>query len=382
MNIPEWPEIQPLSKITPTSFEALRMCKLRAVLNSSPGFSRYSRMHPKTIIGIVCHDILHRLNTGQYDKFDPDEFCYLLRSEYKQQCNTWFMDSNYTNRLYTYDRPEEWPGYNIQHHRLQAKALKLYKIRRQYFPTEKISDLSNDTQVYVEHELSACKGYLSGTLDRIVHFHGGNALIEDYKTGEIYDDNNQLKPNIRRQMLLYATLCHSALQTEKITLRVVPLHGNVYEEIVDLAEAKLLTDEALQLLNRVNEQIQQISLGYLSPKSLAQPSIESCLSCPFKFRCKTFWSKKHESVSDSGYFDIVGQLTRFAKLGKSLNLVLSSKEFTKSVIIIKVPLTFLDYLSEQIKHSTQIMLLNLKQISENHDSVYMEPTLTTTLWNV
>ncbi|QQE78384.1 PD-(D/E)XK nuclease family protein [Alicyclobacillus sp. SO9] len=369
MKIPEWPHPSRLEKTSPAGFESLLSCPLKGFLDTVPSLPAHRVTHPKALIGIVCHDMLRRASVGAYDHIDPSEIKQVLREQFHQKCQHLLLSSVNASQSQRYGSPENWPGYNIRYYRLQASALQTFERRS---TNTNRSDMSN-VDILAERELKSSNGRLVGRPDRMIYREHGDAIIEDYKTGEIYD-GNELRAHIRRQMLLYTFLCVESFDVHNVTFRVIPMNGVVYEENVDLAEAVRFGDSVFDTLDSINTSLLEISRGEKLFNELAQPSAESCAFCPYRNRCDTYWSSM--TTSNGSFLDVEGRIDSVSSSSHYTEIRLTSTSSGQSFVI-SAPITFYD---SHLEPSQRIRCIQLRKVGESSTDIFTEVYEDTTIW--
>lgn len=369
MQIPEWPHPNPIEKTSPAGFESLLSCLLKGFLDTVPDFPSHRVTHPKALIGIVCHDMLQRVHAGAYDNVEPSKIKEVLREQFRQRCQHLLLVSANTKESQRYGSPENWPGYNIRYYRLQALALQAYERRKGNQNRSEIQSVA----ILAERELKSSNGKLVGRPDRVIYQEHADAVIEDYKTGEIYD-GNQLKPHIRRQMLLYTFLCVESFHVHNVTIRVVPMNGVVYEENVDISEVFQLAKNIFETLDSVNRSLFDISRGARHFNDLAQPSTESCTFCPYRNRCDTYWSSI--THSNNSLIDVEGTIDSVNSSSNYTEIRLTSTNSGQSFVI-SAPNSYMDF---HLEPSKTIRCIQLRKVGENSTEILAEVYEDTTIW--
>ncbi|MCT8140496.1 PD-(D/E)XK nuclease family protein [Anaerobacillus sp. CMMVII] len=145
---------------------------------------------------------------------------------------------------------------------------------------------------FVEASFTSNNGKLKGKPDR-VWIKNKEIIIEDYKSGSIYDDEEKLHSSILEQMYLYAYLCSEGLSVESIKIRVIPLNKEIFEEEIGLDEIQYVAQTAFDIVDNINNIIDNITDLKKSYNDLASPDEKNCLFCSFKFKCERYWEVNH-----------------------------------------------------------------------------------------
>lgn len=333
MEIPPIPKLEELKYLTPSLYETLRICPLRGILGNNEDFKRYIYYHPKTIIGIVSHEIINAVNNNKIRLdnrvTDFDSISKLIKNVFRNRCNFYYDIQKESPFLLKFREVEEWPGYHLRLARLIRLIKRLFSEKN--FENQQKRHLNFENLSAYEKTFMALEGRLRGRPDKIRVINENELLIEDYKTGEIYD-GFLLKPSIRRQMLLYSFICQETFKIKNIRFVVIPLSvEEAYVESVDLEEAKHIAEELDLTLKTLNKEIKEIILKNKTIYSLATPSLTGCRFCSFKFFCEKFWENR-ELQLEKDSFSIQGKIVDYKQYGKFTNIYMDCN-LSKMVII-------------------------------------------------
>ena len=166
-----------------------------------------------------------------------------------------------------------------------------------------------------ERSYSAYGGRLRGRADA-VYSRGGHTEIEDYKTGNIYDEvpgtGLVLKPHLRKQIMLYATMHHDETGEWPAAGSIVPLVGSKERVPVEPAEAGQEASVALSMLESYNQKVRTPGIRL---EALASPSPAACGFCNYKLVCTPFWEQVSPKWTWTGGEAIRGTVLRLATTG-------------------------------------------------------------------
>lgn len=113
MEIPPIPKLEELKYLTPSLYETLRICPLRGILGNNEDFKRYIYYHPKTIIGIVSHEIINAVNNNKIRLdnrvTDFDSISKLIKNVFRNRCNFYYDIQKESPFLLKFREVEEWP---------------------------------------------------------------------------------------------------------------------------------------------------------------------------------------------------------------------------------------------------------------------------------
>lgn len=364
MKLPDWPTPDLIPYLTPSSYMVLRSCALKGVLSRSAIYKDLVYIHPKARIGSVCHEILERIGRGEFDQLAEVELADQIEVLYKQLClnqYTLAMQGVYMEKAL----PENWPGYYIRLARLKLIGWNLWNDRK--------NAVIRKSRQFLEQSVNVFDGKLKGRPDRFLFISQNELLIEDYKTGLIYDEDLKLTEGIRQQMLVYSAILHQLYPNSSIRFRVIPLKGAAYEELVNIGEALQLAEEAVNLLEKINLDLSDIVNTNKSFDDLAQPSFDNCVYCSYKFKCNKFFQQE---FTDQKLISMKGKFVSYALKGSGfLEIILKNEFINQSIVIRKLPGDKYDFFCTLNEQSTII----ITDLIKNEDYIY-EASLYTTIW--
>ncbi|MCM3195815.1 PD-(D/E)XK nuclease family protein [Priestia megaterium] len=357
IRVPPLPEAKKINCITPTSYETFKTCYLRGIIESNINFKKFIYFHPKTILGIVSHEIISDIYSNNLNEVLGNDFNSIvntIKEIFKNKCQFYANQSKENPFILKSNDVENWPGYNM-------RLTRLIRFIQKNVNTNGKKQQTLKNKGGIEKTYEVFNGKLKGKPDRIRKSNDHEIIIEDYKTGQILEAGS-LKPHIRRQMLLYSFICQEAFKVSKIRSIVIPLFGQPYEEEVDLLEAKSIANDAITILNDVNRQIEEVNSGLKSLLDLATPSKNACRYCSFKFVCGRFWGN-HELRLSKDSFNVEGKVLGYKQYGKFTNIYIDCN-LSKIVILKNINEIAGSLLGETIK------LIDL-QLEDNDDLYFI-----------
>jgi hypothetical protein len=142
----------------------------------------------------------------------------------------------------------------------------------------------------------------------VIH-RGPTHEIEDYKTGALYEADptgaTAVKSHYRVQMLLYAALEHAATGSWPTRATLIPLQGPPALIAIDPDEAAHVAEMSMDALDTYNAAVEADA----DFQTLASPSAETCVYCPYAIRCPAFWNAASENWRDAGIVAVSGEIT-------------------------------------------------------------------------
>ncbi len=276
------PHMEPrrLEYVSPSNLGALEQCLLQVAFSTDPRYRKQVFQGPKARLGSACHALLDRISKGELAGVPEPAWRTKLEEIWKDEASKQ-ENSALNSPLERHLGPvRRWPGYAIRRARVLRRASEILR-RKQHAGGRTAS-------VRTERRYRSYGGKLRGRADA-VYSSGSRTVIEDYKTGNIHEEQPghgvTLKESYRRQILLYAAMHHYETGTWPEAGYVVPLVGEREEVRIDPVEARQEAENAVQLLERYNAQLLEASSYW----ELASPSQEACRFCDYKAFCKPFW---------------------------------------------------------------------------------------------
>jgi hypothetical protein len=229
--------------------------------------------------------------------------------------------------------PKTWPFYQMKR---ISTILDIVKITSGNEPGKETKSTPTQAEVW----LKGHGGLMIGQAD-VIHTSQAGAEIVDYKTGRIFDSEESsngettLKPAYKRQLLIYSDLYHEVHGEWPIRATISSLHDGSYSIVPDPVEAEKIASEAIELLERFN---QQASTGLVE----ASPSEEGCLYCPFKAVCTDYL--EHSDVAwQSTSTTIRGWVAKIDEAGRWIRLTdVSGNTERMEATVIQVPSPLVD----------------------------------------
>ena len=301
-------EIRQLPYVTPSRAFALETCFLRVAFDAGLNHAGDIFRGPKARLGSASHAVLERASKHGFDHVPKEERRYHLRRVWDEEARKEGDAAQNSELEKHFGPPERWPGYNIQ--KARAVAAALGKLERQDRATG-----GSGGSALAERSYSAYGGRLRGRADA-VYSRGGHTEIEDYKTGNIYDEvpgtGLMLKPHLRKQIMLYAAMHHDETGEWPAAGSIVPLVGSKERVPVEPVEAGQEASVALSMLESYNQKVRTPGIQL---EALASPSPAACGFCNHKLVCTPFWKQVSPKWTWTGGEAIRGTVLRLATSG-------------------------------------------------------------------
>ena len=308
--------VEPVSNISPTTFNKIRDCALKALWSLSkkpPLLPQY----PKAKLGIIVHKLLSESGRGQ---LLPD------RSAISARWNQLVKEIQDEMRASSFERHlvplrKSVPDIEVRRIRTIQKVLEIANARWAAEPR----DESHRAVSRSGHEIrvQSNDGLIRGTIDAVIRTSVGS-IIRDYKSGPVLepDGHNEYQPKgvYQTQLKLYAALYAESCGEWPTSLELVPLSGTTHEVAFDRKECSDLLDEARDALQNLNSKVSENPSESL-PSLLANPSPAACTFCQYRPACKPYLVATAEIKDGEWPLDVVGIVKNVRQLGNGKSML-------------------------------------------------------------
>lgn len=307
-----WPPSgKPSAPVSPSLYEALTECPLRACFGCSPGYG--PRTSPRTRLGTAYHDTLARLPSLSISG--------LTRRGMRDKAVTWFREELAVQRAraerHLRERALTWPEEQIQAMEISL-ALKTNDVPVHLPLTRNVEQQVDRPQENYQPHLStgpslreqplvSRDGLVCGRPDLIESGPSGGVVV-DYKTGSL--DAEETRARYVRQCLVYAWLWHDQPYSWPATYRIEnPILGQVYEDAVD-------QDLAAKIVSDMRRIAQQMPLT--GPSTELARTGDHCGHCAYRPWCEPYWlwiggaSPAPTGEGDTQFMSLEGRLLQVA----------------------------------------------------------------------
>lgn len=347
---PALPSSRDLVSLSPTAFEAVRLCRLQGAFRQQGNGSPASR-NPTQVLGDLCHEVLEELvktgairEEGWAETLDP--LWRRVADRTAEQVHQVPHDPSLDGP------PTQWPGYVIKRARLAKAARRLHDL---------LDTVGHGAEFVSEIPLSSADGRLHGRPDLIVR-DATQTWIVDYKTGSVVDEDGLTpRPAYVRQLHFYALLEWENAGRWPTYGFLVPLNGPILEVAIDPAVSSGIGRDALQVIDSFN--------AVVPGAQPAAPGPIACRYCAWATRCGPFWEACDSSwdapmLAAAG---VVQSAVRTAIGGVSLVLdVHAGSVDTESVVVRNVSLAEHPNVAE-VSEGTAIALVNLRRLNRSEE---------------
>ena len=272
------------SRMTPTIWAHMRLCRLRGVLACTSDAEAWVLHDPRRWLGTAFHRVMQVAARPGVSAEDVE----LAWSRAVAKAATAAAEHPLDSR---FDTPERWPGYFLARQRAMASATQV-RVRVTAWKDRQRGAIEEGRGT--ERLVQTRDGLLAGRPDS----YDGRTIV-DYKSS--LPDRNWLRATeildeYQRQLRLYAAILADVGGSWPVTARIVAASGETVEYRIDEVECAAEAKAALEALAHVKRELSQGT----APETLANPSSASCGRCPFQMICPGFWKWiEHDGFQDS-----------------------------------------------------------------------------------
>lgn len=351
MNLPEI-NYEPVSRLSPSSYTALKGCRYKFILSKALGSKSILPVSIHSYKGTFAHKILEHISRGNI--FDDETFLEFLEQELEVIDEQILQDGNR----------------NYYPLRKNLRNFGLLKISlRKFLRERKDQKISGSTGKFFSEMWCESKDKKVGGKIDLVAEYPDYIEIEDFKTGaineELLDDEGEkyeeIKVDYQEQLKLYGALFYEHTNKKPDALYLIDLHKNKFEVHFSMDECLELLCEAKQMLDNINEEIS-------SKKFVALPSVDNCKFCLNRPACQHYQSALLNGLVTN---DITGKITKVQKfLNGNVSLFLETQK--GNVIIKNFDTSFFDSFQKAI--SKKVTVYNVR--TDRMDNSFVSSNMT------
>lgn len=271
MKLKPLPKLHPITKLSPTMFQTLKQCQLRAGLRNARA-PQTTRSSTAALLGTISHRVLENarsINRDEDLRAQAETMWDDTVSEVEEQLRTSPLDEHLLPI-------SKWKKYFLLRERTIRRCKEIAS-----------SHVISENQVVAsERKFNSVKYGFTGKPDLILRRENGLVII-DYKSGELPDDSENREEKIalwQQQILFYAAIIKEEFGEWPIDGEIRLLNNEIIPIQIDQQKAEALTDETQAVKSNYNE---KIAAG-VSHSELAQYSEDNCIFCEYKGTCNTF----------------------------------------------------------------------------------------------
>jgi len=304
MRIPEQPAVKELKHLSPSLYEAARVCKARAAwiaFGDRDGVPH----HPQALLGACVHAVVEDAHNGRLPPGGAESRRAAARDVFDRKAKELHEAAHPLMRM-KFPTPERIPYYYLFRERAAVLALgTAARSNAERAPATAPGSGAYPSQgTLVETTLRSRDGLLVGRPDYVDPAAGE---VVDYKAGARFDDDpDALLDSEARQLRLYVHLGRE----RGLELRsgvVVRIDGRRVALDVSEADATAEGQRARETLGAFNAKAAK------SFKELAEPSADACRYCPCIPFCEAFWEAAAPAWVDNCGTHVEGTISAVTK---------------------------------------------------------------------
>jgi len=299
--IPNTTQCKPLDHVSPTLAADLEQCMYKAGQKRTSQYQRYFEKTPPAYLGIVAHRVINRaFNTNDLNNLKDENLRETAERFWEEEIENLLSENN----LDPEDNVSSWPNYGMKKARTVKEAEKILKEA-----TLKKDSQVKETLVKIEKNIEDESGKIFGRPDRFYKMNS-KLVVEEFKSGNIRDDEGEVLNRFRKQILIYCWLVENEIHQWPDLARIQTLEGPSYQEKPIKAESKEIVQGVLNNLNRYNNKLKNLSSKKGDQfEELADPSKEACKWCRIRGWCRLYWDTSvPEKISSEYREDVQGKL--------------------------------------------------------------------------
>ena len=280
MKLQPLPKLQPIRKISPTSFATLKQCPLRAGLRQARA-QQTTRSAKVALLGMIIHRVLEKASEMNGNSGD-------LRMQAESIWDKTIGEVEERLKASPLDRSllpiRKWKKYFLLKHLTIRRCKDIVSSQ----------GLSETQVVASERKFDSVKDEFTGKPDLILRRANGLVII-DYKSGELSGNSQSREEKIeswQQQILFYAKIVKKEFGEWPVGGEIRLLNKEVIHIPINLQKVKTLVEETEILKGNYNT---KIAAG-VSHSELAQYSVDNCRFCEFKGTCDTFWEENPQPI--------------------------------------------------------------------------------------
>lgn len=306
------PQLQPITKLSPTLLAILKQCPLKAGLRQAK--AQQTLISSKAaLLGTIVHRTLEKAGSIRGGSEKLREQAGAIWDKAVREMEAELRTSPLDKHLLPI---QKWRKYYLLRERTIRRCQEIAANR----------GLSETQVIASERKFGGIREGFTGKPDLILRRPNGLVII-DYKSSELPDEFQAREEKIeswRQQILFYASIVNAELGEWPVGGEIRLLNKDVIPIPIDPQEAKVVAKEAQALKEKYNAKIE----AGVSHSELAQYSVENCAFCEFKGACNTFWEKSPPPIpGDDEYGCLSGRILDITTVeNKILRMVITSEK--------------------------------------------------------
>lgn len=367
MKLQPFPELQPITKLSPTMFAALKKCQLQAGLRNARA-QETTRSSTAALLGTISHRVLENARFINGNNKD-------LRTQAEAMWDDTVNEVEEQLRTSPLDRSllpiNKWKKYFL----LRARTIR----RCEEIVSSHV--ISENQVVASERKFDSIQYGFTGKPDLILRREKGLVII-DYKSGELPDDPENREEKIalwQQQVLFYAAIIKEELGEWPVDGEIRLLNNEVIHIHINQQKAEALTQETQAVKANYND---KIAAG-VSHSELAQYSEDNCVFCEYKGTCNTFWQNNPQPIPGTDkYGCLSGKVKNVTTTERGNGRLVIDSESTNEASQQWEIINLLIKQFENLKELKQGDFVRLIDFSIDSESCQAKPIQTSVIWKV
>lgn len=297
LNIPQPPDAAPLTRLSPSQYQAGRMCHARLAW-ATRGRREELPDHPKALLGTSFHAVVEAAALARFPEESDETIGAAARGMFDEVTGSAYGRAHALLRA-KYRSAEALPYYYLFRERAALAAVSVAARRgRPSASNVIVRDETRSTRL-IETTLTSSDGLLFGRPDYV------DLLAEeivDYKTGVSFEDATAITDTEIRQLNLYVHLARENNLSVSRGVIVRPGGRRAVAEVSDV-QAEAEGHEAREVLDQFNQ------MAGRTFNAIARPSIEACRFCPCIPFCEAFWQAATPAWQEECGTHVEGRIT-------------------------------------------------------------------------
>lgn len=283
-----------IERVSPSQFSSMKNCSYKSILARAFNGKTLLPISPNAYFGTVMHKVLYRLS--KLGTLNESIFNSVFSDEIAA------MEENLIKEGYDFLVPLQR---SVQNFGMRKVLLKRH-IKNQVGSSNPPSICKPQSEQWISTKDDLVGGYI----DLVLEYTNYTELV-DFKTGaitlDLLDDSGEIfteiKPEYSDQLKLYAFCFFESRGRYPNKLTIVDLAKNRFDVSFTQEECMILYNEAIALLNAINEAIK---------KELFTPSIseENCKNCLYRPAC--IYYNSYIEITPP-FNDVIGNLDNVIK---------------------------------------------------------------------
>lgn len=306
---------RPMGAISPSRFTGMEACALREVWSASraPGLLPAS---PAAWVGTAAHRLLEEAGKGAFngpaDERIPVRWHQLIDSAEEAMQRSWL-------ERHLVPLSAAVPDFEVRRLRAVSRARQLAD--EGVVSKGAVSGWDGTHHGY-ELAVSTPEGKAAGRIDAVLPGAYG-PVIRDYKSGAIHEGltTTRIKRAYAIQLKLYAAIYQQTTGTWPERLEVMALSGEPEAVAFTPEECARLLEDAIKLLDRVNEIVQSAPDEEAAARRLATPAPSVCGFCPYRPHCGSYTDASLSAPELRWPGDAWGRVAERRTLGNGRELI-------------------------------------------------------------